>query len=65
MVPLNNYYGEDLFDGLEAKVFIEDEIPVVESHKGGQLVATIAFPDNTLQYAEDAAENYVLGILKL
>lgn len=65
MIPLSNFYGEGRFANLEAKVFIEDEVPVVEFHKGNQLIATRAFPDNTLQCAEDAAENYTLGILKL
>lgn len=58
-------YGEGEFSSLHAEVMIEDDIPVVEFRKSGQLIATRAFPDNTLQYAEDAAENYILGILRL
>lgn len=65
MNPVSNYFGEGQYDGFEAKVLIEDDVPVVEFWKNGQFVAVRSFPDNTLQYAEDAAENFVMGVLKL
>lgn len=65
MIAVSNYYGEGLYAARESKVFIEDDVPTVEFWDNGQFIAVRAFPDNTLQYAEDAAENYILGILKL
>jgi hypothetical protein len=65
VIALSNYYGEGLHAARESKVFIEDDIPTVEFWDNGKLIAARAYPDNTLQYAEDAAENYVLGVLKL
>ena len=65
MNALSNYYGEGLYAARESKVFIEDDIPTVEFWDNGKLIAVRAFPDNTVQYAEDTAENYVLGVLKL
>ena len=65
MKALINYYGEGLNAARESRVFIEDEIPTVEFWDNGKLIAVRAYPDNTLRYAEDAAENYVLGNPKL
>ena len=65
MKILSNFYGEGQHAARESKVFIEDDIPAVEFWDNGKFIAVRSFPDNTLQYAEDIAENYVLGILKL
>lgn len=65
MIILSNFYGEGQHAARESKIFIEDEVPTIEFWDNGKLIAVRAFPDNTLQYAEDTAENYVLGILKL
>jgi hypothetical protein len=64
VIPLSNYFGEGLHAARESKVFIEDEVPTVEFWDNGKLIAVRAYPDNTLQDAEDAAEDYVLGDLK-
>ena len=37
----------------------------VKMYEDEELVGCEDFPNNTIQYAEDAAENYVLGIKKL
>lgn len=65
MLTVSDFFGVDAFEDLQSRVLIEDEIPVVEFWKNKQLVAVRAFPDNTLEYAENAAENFVMGILKL
>lgn len=65
MIPLSNYFGEGQYAARESKVFIEDEVPTVEFWDNGKLIAVRAFPDNTLLDAEDTAEDYVLGDLKL
>ena len=49
--------------GLTTKTFLsETDTPVVEFYRNNQLVETRSFPNKTLQYAEDAAENFCLGI---
>lgn len=65
MISLSEYYGEGTYQGYTAKVFIEDEVPVVEFWKNKEFIAVRSFPDHSIQYAEDAAENYIRGILKL
>lgn len=63
MLSITNYFSPD--GTLEARAQIHDEIPVVEFYKHSKLIEIRPFPNNTLQYALDAAENYVLGILKI
>jgi len=65
MISIMDYYGIDGYAGLQSRVLIENDVPVVEFWKDEQLVATRSFPYNTLEYAENAAENYVLGVLEL
>lgn len=65
MIEISNYYGEGLYEGRESKVFIEDDVPTVEFWDKASFISVRAFPDNTLEYAEDAAENWVIGVLKL
>ena len=48
-----------------AEVVLADGVPRIKMYKNDKLVGCEDFPNNTLQYAEDAAENYVLGIKKL
>jgi len=47
-----------------AEVILIDGIPSIRMYEGDDPVGQEDFPDNTLQYAADAAENYVLGIKK-
>lgn len=66
MKALSNYYGEGLYAARESKVFIDgDDIPTVEFWDNGELIQTRSFPNHTIRFSEDAAENYVLGVLKL
>jgi hypothetical protein len=48
-----------------AEVVLIDGVPHIKMYEGEELVGQEDFPNNTLQYAADAAENYVLGIKKL
>jgi hypothetical protein len=48
-----------------AEVVLIDGVPRVYMFLDEELLDAEDFPNNTLQYAEDAAENYVLGIKKL
>jgi len=48
-----------------AEVILIDGVPHIKMYEGEELVGQEDFPNNTLQYAADAAENYVLGIKKL
>ena len=48
---------------LQSKVCLtEVNVATVEFYRDDELVATREFPNNTIQYAEDAAENFVMGI---
>ena len=40
-------------------------VPMVEFYENGKLIKTITYNHHNLQYAEDAAENYVMGIFKI
>ena len=48
-----------------AEVVLIDGVPRIRMYEGDDPVGHEDFPNNTLQYAADAAENYVLGIKKL
>lgn len=60
---LSEFYSTDLTKS--ARVYIQDERPVVEFIEAGRHVAFREYPNHSLCYAEDAAENYTMGILKL
>lgn len=67
MKLVSKYFGEPDFPDLKANVFFDydEERPVVEFWKGESLVERRWVTDHSLRYAEDMAENYVMGILKL
>ena len=48
-----------------AEVVLIDGVPCIKMYEDEELVGFEDFPNNTIQYVEDAAENYVLGIKKL
>ena len=48
-----------------AEVVLIDGVPRIKMYEDEELVGFEDFPNNTIQYVEDAAENYVLGIKKL
>ena len=65
MISISEYYGEGDYEGYLAKVLVEDGVPVVEYWKNKEFVAVRSFPNNNMNYVEDAAENFVTGVLKL
>lgn len=64
MIAISTYFGEGQYASRQSKIFIEDDVPTIEFWDNGKLIQVRAFPDNTMQYAEDAAENWILGIIK-
>ena len=62
---MNNSSGYISSDGKKTAMVKMVTMPVVEFFENGQLIQVETFPNNTLDYAEDAAENYVMGILKV
>lgn len=67
MLHIIDFYGEKEYKDLSARVFLHEDkqTPGVEFWKNNDVVGVRMFPTHSLQYAEDAAENYVLGILKI
>ena len=63
MQVISEYFGDD--NKLTAVVGIDNNIPYVDFINNGLLVERRKFPNNTLDYAEEAGENFVTGILKL
>ena len=62
---MTNSSGYISDDGKKTAMVKIVTMPMVEFFENGQLIQSETFPNNTLQYAEDAAENYVMGILKI
>ena len=62
---MNNSSGYISDDGKKTAMVKIVTMPMVEFYENGQLIQLESFPNNTLQYAEDAAENFVMGILKV
>lgn len=48
----------------EAKVLLSDLGYLVEMYEKSRLIHTVELFDKSEQYAEDAAENWALGIIK-
>ena len=64
MKILSEYYSED--EDRCSEIYIDDNgVRVVKFYKNGVLIAERAYPNNALCYIEDAADNWVRGILKL
>ena len=63
MILVSEYMSED--EDRKARVFTTAQGPVVEFYYNGTLVERRPLEAYTLRYAEDAAENYVEGILKV
>lgn len=61
---LSTFYATD-DSGRTAEVALVDDVPRVYMFLDKELLDVEDFPNNTVQYAEDAAENYVLGIKQL
>lgn len=59
---LSEYYSDDM--NKRAEVLLEKEDFLVKMYKGDQLVKSQLITGHTLQYAEDCAENWTLGVIK-
>lgn len=57
------FYSNDF--KLESRVMVIDSRIFVDFYKGETLVETMEVTGHSISYAEDMAENYVLGILKI
>ena len=62
-VDVTKFWSDD--QTKTAEVVLADGVPRIKMYENDQLIGQEDFPNNTLQYAADAAENYVLGIKKL
>lgn len=60
---ISEYVSDDLTK--KALVVEQDGEFEVEFYNGGVLLQTRLMTGKTLRYAEDAAENYVMDVLKL
>jgi hypothetical protein len=63
-VQISTYRSDDM--DLKSIVYLNQEKGryEVDYAKNGLIVATESYIDHNLQYHEDAAENYVLGVKK-
>lgn len=58
-------YRDDLGKDREARVLVEDQTSyIVEMYHQGVLKEKRLINNHNLQYAEDCAENWVLGVIK-
>jgi hypothetical protein len=57
------HYSAD--ERLKAVVAREDDVFVVEFYKDEVILNTEQYPAHSVGYAQDAAENYTLGIKKI
>lgn len=64
MKTITEYYGDGDHKGLRSIVEQGDGIYSVAFFKDDKFKGEMMFPDKSLRYVEDAAENYTLGILE-
>ena len=62
MITLNEYSNKDKTK--TATIVLEDGTYGVEFYENNELIEYRTFPNKSLRYAEDAAENFALGILR-
>jgi len=60
---ISEYYSDDM--KLKSVVYMVDKVAGVKYYRDNLLIDSQTYPHNSIHYAEDAAENYVMGILKL
>lgn len=60
---LSTFYGEKEYSDRLAEVSLEDEAFIVYMYSQDKLVRTQEITEHTVQYAEDCAENWTLGII--
>ena len=62
MKLISEYYSEDNIK--TAKVYLDKDTYCVEYIQNGQVVSLRCFPNHSIHMAEDAAENWINGILR-
>jgi hypothetical protein len=60
---LSTYWGDNQYSDRMAHVMKNEQGYYIEMYKGEDLIETRPLYDHSEYYAEDAAENYVMGIL--
>ena len=60
---VSTFYSDDL--ELESRVVVLGSRMFIDFYKGETLVESKEVAGHSISYAEDIAENYVLGILKI
>jgi len=59
---LNEFWSDD--KSKTATIILDDNTYGVEFYENNELIEYRKFPNKSLRYAEDAAENFTLGILR-
>jgi len=59
---LNEFWSDD--KSKTATIILDDNTYGVEFYENNELIEYRTFPNKSLRYAEDAAENFTLGILR-
>jgi hypothetical protein len=63
MQQISEHFGIDKYATRKAKVVLENDTYGVEYIMHGSLVSYRVFPGHSVYMAEDAAENWVTGVL--
>jgi hypothetical protein len=61
MMTLSEFWSDD--KSKTATIILDNGTYGVEFYENNELIEYRAFPNKSLRYAEDAAENFTLGIL--
>ena len=64
-INITEHYSEDTNRRAEVVLLRPENIPRIFYFENEEIVDIEDFDDHTVQYAEDAAENWCLGIKKL
>ena len=60
---LSVYMSDDGNKKAVILIDLKEEILTIEFYENDKIVKTKRFPDNSIYYVEDAAENWVQGIM--
>ena len=61
---LSTYWGDGEYSGRRAEVCRDDKGFFVQFFKNDQFIEFRTLYDHSERYAEDAAENWVIGVIK-
>lgn len=64
MQQISEYYNED--GDLRAEILLDElDVKHVKFYRNERVVAERSYPDKALCYVEDAADNWVRGVMKI